>query len=121
MAMRQLLITVIVLAFVFWLTLGVLVTSVAPEPPATWAFLALFFLALSTTLVPPIYYLHLRFGDARKTARPATYVRQAFLIGGLVAYCLWMQTLQSLSLGIVLMGVAIVGIIELFVARQPGA
>jgi hypothetical protein len=121
MAMRQLLITMVVLAFVFWLTLGVLVTSVAPEPPATWAFLGLLLLALSTTLVPPIYYLHLRFGSARQSARPGRYVRQAFLIGGLVAYCVWMQSLQSLSAAVILMGVAIVAIIELFIARQPEA
>ena len=121
MDMRQVLFTVVVLAFIFWLTLGVLVSSVAPEPPATYAFMGLLFLALTCSLVPPIYYLHLRFGTARKVSRPARYVRQGALIGALVAYCLWLQSLQGLSVGVALMGVAIVVIVEAVLARQAEA
>ena len=66
---RQTLITAVVLAFIGWLAAAALVTGFSPGLALGYVFLVLVALSTAATLLPVVYYLHLRFGDAKQNPR----------------------------------------------------
>ncbi len=114
---RQVLITAVVLAFIGWLAVAALVTGFSPGPVLAYVFLALVALSVGATLLPVIYYLHLRFGDARQRPRWLRYTRQSLWIGVLVSFYLWLSSLRALSVPAALLGMCIVALIELVILK----
>lgn len=114
---RQTLITAVVLAFIGWLAAAALVTGFSPGPVLRYVFLVLVALSTAATLLPVVYYLHLRFGDAKQNPHWWRYVRQSLWVGVLVSFCLWLSSLQALSVPVVLLGVCIVALIEIVILK----
>ncbi len=117
MEARQALITAVVLAFIGWLVVAALLTGFSPGPVQEYAFYALVALSMGATLLPVIYYLHLRFGDAEQRPRWGRYVRQSLWVGILTSFYLWLSSLRALTIPAVLLGVCIVALIETVLLR----
>jgi len=114
---RQFAVGAVVFALICWLTLAALVVGFAPEEPLTYLFYALLALAVSGTLMPIVYYLHVRFGDARENPRWFRYIRQSLWVGALAAFYLWLNSLRTLSVPAILLGVCIAALVELIILR----
>jgi len=114
---RQFVVGAIVFGGICWLTLAALVTGFSPSPALTYAFYILLALAITGTLVPVVYYLHVRFRDARERPRWARYIRQSLWPGALAAFYLWLNSLSALSVPAFLLGICIAGLFELVVLR----
>lgn len=114
---RQFVIGAVVFAAICWLTLAALVTGFSPTPVLAYVFYALLALGITGTLVPVVYYFHLRFGDARENPRWIRYIRQSLWVGALVSFYLWLNSLSALSVPAFLLGVCIAGLVEFVVLR----
>lgn len=114
---QQFLVGAIVFAGICWLILAALFTGFSPTPALTYVFYAVLALAITCTLVPAVYYLHARFGDARENPRWGRYIRQALWPGVLAAFFLWLNSLQALSIPALVLGICIAGLMELVVLR----
>lgn len=114
---RQFVIGAIVFAAICWLTLAALVTGFSPTPALAYVFYALLALGVSSTLIPIVYYLHVRFGDARENPRWFGYIRQSLWFGALAAFYLWLNSLRALNVPAFLLGVCIAGLVEFVVLR----
>lgn len=114
---RQFLIGAIVFAAICWLTLAALVTGFSPSPLLAYVFYGLLTLGVSSTMIPVVYFFHLRFGDAREAPRWIRYIRQSFWIGALVTFYLWLNSLRALSIPAFLLGICIAGMVEFVVLR----
>lgn len=116
---KQFAVGAVVFALICWLTLAALVTGFSPEGPLTYLFYALLALGASSTVMPVVYYLHVRFGDGRENPRWFRYIRQSLWVGTLAAFYLWLNSLRALSAPALLLGICIVALMELFVLRSP--
>lgn len=114
---RQFVVGAFVFALICWLTLAALVTGFSPQGPLIYLFYALLALGVSSTLMPVIYYLHIRFGGDRENPRWFRYIRQSLWIGALVAFYVWLNSLRALSVPALLLGICIVVLVELYVLR----
>lgn len=114
---RQFAVGAIVFALICWLTLAALVTGFSPEEPLIYLFYGLLALGVSSTLMPLVYFLHLRFGDARENPRWFRYIRQSLWIGVLAAFYLWLNSLRALSAPALLLGICIAALVELVILR----
>lgn len=117
MEARQALITAVVLAFIGWLVVAALVTGFSPGPGLTYAFHVLVALSVGATLLPAVYYLHLRFGDAEQQPRWGRYARQSLWVGILASFYLWLSSLRALTVPAALLGVCIVALIEVILLK----
>ncbi len=116
---KQFAVGAVVFALICWLTLAALVTGFSPEGPLPYLFYALLALGASSTVMPVVYYLHVRFGDGRDNPRWFRYIRQSLWVGVLAAFYLWLNGLRALSVPALLLGICIVALVELFVLRSP--
>lgn len=114
---RQFAVGAMVFALICWLTLAALVVGFPPEEPLTYLFYALLALSVSSTLMPVVYYLHVRFGDARDNPRWFRYIRQSLWIGVLATFSLWLHSLRALSAPAILLGICIAALVELVILR----
>ncbi|GAB4402583.1 MAG: hypothetical protein Kow00123_13010 [Anaerolineales bacterium] len=114
---RQFAVGAIVFALICWLTLAALVTGFSPTEPLIYLFYALLALGVSGTLMPVVYYLHVRFGGDRDNPRWFRYIRQSLWIGALVAFYLWLNSLRALSVPALLLGICIAALVELVILR----
>ena len=114
---RQFVVGAIVFAAICWLTLVALVTGFSPTPVLATTFYALLALGVSGVLIPFVYYLHLRFGDARDNPRWFRCIRQSLWFGALAAFYLWLNSLRALTVPAFLLGVCIAGLVEFVVLR----
>jgi hypothetical protein len=98
-ATRQYIFSGLFLMIVGWggLALLIFVLNVHPYVWARWSFFALWFIALSGTALPIVYFLNLRFpSDPR--AEPNVIVRQALWVGVYGATIAWLQLGQLVTL-----------------------
>src|SRR5512140_3825372 len=79
------------------LALLIVVFSVPPLVWARWGFFALWFIALTGTALPIVYFLNLRF-PSDPLAEPNAIVRQAMWIGVYGATIAWLQLGQLATL-----------------------
>ncbi len=114
---RQFVVGAVVFALICGLSLTALVVGFSPEEPLTYLFYALVALGVSSALMPIVYYLHIRFGDGRENPRWFRYVRQSLWIGALTAFYLWLNTLRTLSVPAILLGICIVALVEVIILR----
>lgn len=114
---RQFSVGALVFALICWLTLAAVVVGFSPEEPLIYLFYALLVLGVSSTLMPIVYYAHVRFGDGRENPRWFRYIRQSLWIGALAAFYLWLNSLRALSAPAFLLGICIVALVELIILR----
>jgi hypothetical protein len=114
---RQVLVAAVVLALICWLSLAAVITSFSPESGVLVAFYVLALLAIGATLLPVVYYLHLRFGSASERPRWGRYIRQSLWVGILLSFYLWLSSLRALTVPAALLSLCIVALIELVVLR----
>ncbi len=79
------------------LALLIVVFSVPPLVWARWGFFALWFVALTGTALPIVYFLNLRF-PSDPPAEPNAIVRQAIWVGVYGATVAWLQLAQLATL-----------------------
>ena len=79
------------------LALLIFVFSVPPFVWARWSFFALWFIALSGTALPIVYFLNVRF-PSEPRAEPNVIVRQALWVGVYGATIAWLQLGQLVTL-----------------------
>jgi hypothetical protein len=98
-ATRQYVFSALFLMIVGWggLALLIFVFSVPPFVWARWSFFALWFIALSGTALPVVYFLNVRF-PSEPRAEPNVIVRQALWIGVYGATIAWLQLGQLATL-----------------------
>jgi hypothetical protein len=107
---RSLIIAAIILAAIGWLGLYFLLTSTLPTVGPRWLFFFLWTLAVTGTVLPFVWMLHLRFG-ANQPAPPSTLLRQGLWVGLYTTLCIWLQINRNLSLSLaVLLAVGLVAI-----------
>jgi hypothetical protein len=96
---RQYVLSSLFLMLVGWggLALLILVFRVPPLVWARWGFFALWFVALTGTALPLVYFLNLRFPSAPR-AEPNAIVRQAMWVGVYGATLAWLQLGQLATL-----------------------
>jgi hypothetical protein len=96
---RQYVLSGLFLMLVGWggLALLIFVFSVPPLVWARWSFFALWFIALSGTALPVVYYLNLRF-PSEPPVEPGAIVRQAMWVGVYGATLAWLQLGQLVTL-----------------------
>jgi hypothetical protein len=96
---RQYVFSALFLMLVGWggLVLLILVYSVPPLVWARWGFFALWFIALTGTALPIVYFLNLRF-PSEPRAQSNAIVRQAMWFGVYGATLAWLQLGQLATL-----------------------
>lgn len=91
-----------------WGGLAYLVTQTSPRPYTWLLFLALLFLALSSTAFLLLQYLYRRF--SRPAPTPA--LRQSLWVGLFVVLCAWLQIYRILDWAAALLLAAVFGLVE---------
>lgn len=99
--LRAFLPSILTLCLLGWGGLALVVTRMQPTVWPRWLFFALFFLALSGTSLPAIWFLNLRFPSTPPVG-PAVLVREAAWVGVYGAALAWLQLGRLASLGAVL-------------------
>ncbi len=96
---RQYLISGFFLMLVGWggLTLLIFVFSEPPLVWARWGFFVLWFIALTGTALPIVYFLNIRF-PSEPAVEPHAIVRQALWVGVYGATLAWLQLGQLVTL-----------------------
>jgi hypothetical protein len=96
---RQYLFSGLFLMLVGWggLVLLIMVFAVPPLVWARWGFFALWFIALTGTALPVVYFLNMRF-PSEPRAEPNAIVRQAVWVGVYGATLAWLQLGQLSTL-----------------------
>ena len=98
-SVRQYLLSGLFLMLVGWggLALLIMVFSVPPLVWARWGFFALWFIALTGTALPVVYFLNIRF-PSEPPVPPNAIVRQAMWFGVYGATLAWLQLGQLSTL-----------------------
>lgn len=107
------------LAVVSWAGFFYFTYGIPPALPTYPAFFAILFLAVTTTLIP-LFVLIGRRPRSGRTQRSSLWrpVRLAMLAGLWVASCVWLQLVQLLNWGTALLLLAILALIEWFIASR---
>jgi hypothetical protein len=118
---RVLIVLSILLAVIGWWGLYELTSRTLPdEPGALTLFLALFFLAVTSTLAPAVAYLNRRLAPGPTTRDPWRFLRHsAWASLCLVAYA-WLQVHRLLNVGYVLVIPLILVAFEVLIERLRG-
>jgi hypothetical protein len=116
--MRNTVITIlaVVTAAIGWWSLYELADRIAPsEPDALPPFLALLFLAVTATLVPPAAFLNRRFAPDAVARDPYRFIRHSAWGGICVAAWAWLLAQGAFNLGFALLTVLIFIAIEFLI------
>lgn len=99
--LRAFLPTILTLCALGWGGLAIVLTQTEPTVWPRWLFFALFFLALSGTSLPAVWFLNLRF-PSTPPVNSAVLVREASWVGVYGATLAWLQLGRLASLGVAL-------------------
>lgn len=84
-------------------------------------FFVLLFIAIASTVMPPVAYLNARFGQSNsQRVHRARFVRQSIWIGAFVVIVGWLQTRRILSVTLALILMAVFGLTETFLITREG-
>jgi hypothetical protein len=109
----------ILLAVVGWWGLVELTDQVTPDQPGGLAFfLALLFLALTATLIPPIAYLNRRFAPEATARDRWRFLRHSAWGGLCLSSWAWLQTLRAFNVAFALIIALIFVAIEVLIMRM---
>lgn len=113
-----------------WITIAVLVALLAwtslwgvVQLPITHAsqvvFFAMLFVAITSTVMPPVAYLNARFAQASnpRTQR-VRFVRQSIWLGVFVVVAGWLQARRVLTLTLALILIAVLALTETFLITR---
>lgn len=108
----------VLMAIVGWWGLYELTGRSGPDQPGmTSLFFALLFLALTTTLAPPISYLNRRFAPEALRHDPARFVRHSVWAGLCLTVWAWLQMQRVLNAGLALVTALILVALEYLIIR----
>ncbi len=98
---RQYLYSALFLMFIGWggLALIIFILGIPPLVWARWGFFALWFIALTGTALPIMYFLNLRF-PSKPPAESNAIVREAMWVGFYAAALAWFQLGHLMTLGV---------------------
>jgi hypothetical protein len=84
-------------------------------------FFVLLFVAIASTVMPPIAYLNARFGqcDNQRTHR-ARFVRQSIWLGAFIVIAAWLQMRRMLTVTLALILMAVFALTETFLITREG-
>lgn len=122
--MRGKVITILAIlgAVVGWWGLYELIRIVTPDQPGALSFFfALLFLAVTSTLIPPLSYLNRRIAPEAAAHDPWRFLRHSAWGGICVASWAWLQMHRAFNLGFALITVLIFVVLEVLLARLRGA
>jgi hypothetical protein len=121
MRSRFLTFVAILLAVIGWWGLLELTDTVTPDQPGGLAFfLALLFLALTATLIPPTAYLNRRFAPEAAAHDPWRFLRHSAWGGLCLSSWAWLQTLRAFNVAFALIIALMFVAIEVLIIRMRG-
>jgi len=118
--MRNAIITIVAVltAAIGWWSLIEFIDKVAADQPGALAFfLSLVFLAVTTTLIPPVAFLNRRFAPDMVERDPFGFIRHSSWGGVCVVIWAWLQTQRAFNLGFALLTVLIFIALEFLIHR----
>ena len=77
-----------------------------------FAFLGAVLVAITGLVLPLVFFLNRRFGDAESTPGFLLTLRQAMFVGIWVAFCVWLQMNRSLGLAVMLLVAVVLVLFE---------
>jgi hypothetical protein len=116
------LIAAFIMMIVGWGGLYYLVTTTLPRVGQRWIFFVLLFVAVTSTVLPLIRYINVRFTPVHRELPPGgVMVRQSVWVGLYLVTCAWLQIPRVLTLPIAFFLALALIVIEVFLRSREVA